>query len=132
MFSQQWERCKRQPRCTAYHGSFTSANMRLAEASHMGEPYAFCQGMGQVPIHTGRVLQSYKARVLVQRGNEEWGQQHIVPQSIVHSSFKALKTLQGSDILIFLKQLHCSRVDMQSTVHISCINFDEFDICIYP
>lgn len=46
-------------------------------------------------------------------GMRNWGQQHIVPLSIVHSSFKALKTLQGSDILIFLKQLHCGRVDMQ-------------------
>lgn len=41
--------------------------------------------------------QGYRCR----EGRRNWGQQHIVPQSIVHSSFKALKTLQGSDILIF-------------------------------
>lgn len=61
-----------------------------------------------------------------------WGQQHTLPRSIVHASFRALKTLQSSDILNFFKQLHHSMVDIQQTVHISCINFDELDICIYP
>ena len=52
--------------------------------------------------------QGYRCR----EGMRNWGQL-TVPLSIVHSSFKALKTLQDSDSLIFLKQLHCGRVDMQ-------------------
>ena len=45
-----------------YAGSFTSASIPLPKASHMGQPYAFCQGVGQVPFHCGWALQSYMAK----------------------------------------------------------------------
>lgn len=79
--SQQWEKWQRQPSAqpNLCRSSFTSVDIPLPKASHMGEPYAFCQGLGQLPIHReqGGYCKVTWHGVLKARADEELGPDNV-------------------------------------------------------
>lgn len=96
------------PTMVASHLPTCPCQKRAIWGSHMPSVKGWDRCPSTLEGRCKATRQGYRRR----EGMRNWGQ-HPVPLSIEHSSFKALKTLQGSDILIFLKQLHCGRVDMQ-------------------